>query len=177
MGQKQRLESTVKSIQSDLDKDRLLKKKHKGENRERHAYDSLPDYLPRMDYWCDHCQIDFVSPSYKVWSTLHEQGTWHSFCPICESMVYRYITAKTLDPYYMKSDKLRMMRSENLKDTLQPSEYGFKTMYGDAFEHYYKKHQVKHEELFNKYASMGISGKSVKQMAEEDIIKRDLMNT
>ncbi|KKN24239.1 hypothetical protein LCGC14_0896840 [marine sediment metagenome] len=170
----QNLKDSVTAIQGDLEKDRNKRKSEKNRNKEKIAYNKLPGAVPKKEFWCDHCSIDFVAPSYKTWSIIHEVGAWHSFCPLCEGIVYRHITDKIIDPYYNKSEKLRVMRGEAYKDLMQPGEYGYQTMYGEPFEHYYKRFQESHELLHDKYASMGLIGKTMAQKNEEDDIKEML---
>ena len=169
-----RLTKHVEAIQSDLNKENAEKKRIKNSSREKTAFDKLPEYTPRMEFWCDHCLIDFVAPAYKTWSNIHNTGSWQSFCPVCESQVYRYASSKKLDPYYAKSDKIKIMRGEHLVDMLQPGEYGFQTEYGDPFEHYYRRFQQRHEDLHNRYASMGLLGRTLKQKEEEEMIKEEM---
>ena len=169
------LEKSVEDIQRDLAIDKQVKQKDKNRGKERRAFLSLPTYNKRMEFWCDHCSIDFVAPAYKVWSDIHNIGSWHSFCPYCEIIVYRHITMKNMYPYYNKSEKVKHMRSKSFKDMLQPGDYGFKTMYGDAFAQSYNRFQMQHENIFNKYASMGLTGKSLKQKSEEEVMQEKLM--
>ena len=159
---------SIKELQQDLEKDKKNKLKEKGKFKERRAFNKLPEFSAKMEFWCDHCQIDFVAPAWKQWIVYSGIGTWQSFCPICEGWVYRHITAKVLDPYYFKSEKVRNMRGINAEDLIQPGQYGFKTYYGDPFVNHYMKFQHRHELLFNKYASMGLVGKTLEQRAEEE---------
>ena len=98
---------SIKELQQDLEKDKKNKLKEKGKFKERRAFNKLPEFSAKMEFWCDHCQIDFVAPAWKQWIVYSGIGTWQSFCPICEGWVYRHITAKVLDPYYFKSEKIR----------------------------------------------------------------------
>lgn len=160
--------NAIKDLQADLELDKKRKLKEKASRKEHRAFLKLPEFTQRMEFWCDHCQIDFVAPAHKQWIERHLTGTWQSFCPICEGWVYRHITAKVVDPYYFKSEKVRNMRGINAADLLQPGERGFKTYYGDTFANYYYQYQHRHEELHNKYAMMGLVGKTLSQQAEEE---------
>ena len=158
----------VADIQADLDKEKVNKLKRKAEQKEHRAFSKLPEFTYKMEFWCDHCQIDFVAPAHKQWLDHHQIGTWQSFCPVCEGWVYRHITTKVMDPYYFKSEKVRNMRGINAEDLIQPGQDGFRTYYGDPFADYYYRYQHRHEELWNKYASMGLVGKTLAQRSEEE---------
>lgn len=170
----QQLENKVKDLQGELDRDKNERIRRKRRDRERVAFSKLPDVTPKMEFWCDRCRFDFVAPAYKVYSYIHDVGSWHSMCPSCESIVYRHITAKKFDPYYAKSEKVRIMQGESIREILQPGQYGFRTMYGDPFEHYYMRFQKRQEEIFNKYASIGLVGKSIAQKTEEETVREML---
>lgn len=167
------LKKSLEGIQGDLDKDNKAKKADKEQSREKRAFEKLPEYT-KIEFWCENCNADFVAPAYKMWSKEYEVGSWHSFCPVCEKLVYRHITSKTLDPYYNQSQKIKEIRGKSSVDMLQPEQYGFTSQYGDPFEHYYKKHQEKHEQLYNKYAEMGLLGKTLAQKDEENDIMKEL---
>lgn len=174
MSKAKKLNKFVDALQTDIDKENTKKQKRKNQERERRAYNKLPTYSQRTAFWCDRCNIDFVAPAYKVWSDAHQHGNWQSFCPVCGDWVFRYITAKKLDPYYLRSEKIQVMRGESAKDLIQPGNYGFRTLYGDPFERYYKRFQEQHEALHNKYASMGLVGKTLKQKSEEEILREEM---
>lgn len=159
---------TIQEIQRDLEKDRKGREKEKAKYKEKRAFDKLPRYTLKMGFWCDHCQLDFIAPAHKFWSSRHNIGTWQTFCPNCHAWVYRYITSKVLDPYYFKSQYMMSMRGVNAKDLIQPGEFGFKTLYDDPFENYYMQFQKRQEELFNKYAAMGLVGKTLSQKSDEE---------
>ncbi len=174
MGRREdQLRGRVKDIQTDLGIDRDKRKKLRNRRRETVAFEKLPSTTDRMEFWCDRCLIDFVAPAYKTWSYIHETGAWHSYCPICEAMVYRHITSKVLDPYYLKSDKIKDLRGANLQDMLQPGNYGFNTLYQDPYVNAYMKYQRSHEHLYNKYSAMGLIGKTIDQKSEEDVLKEE----
>ena len=173
MGYKENLKKSLENIQADLDKDTQRRKRVKEMSRERRAFDKLPEFA-KTEFWCESCDADFVAPAYKIWIEAYEVGSWHSFCPVCGKLVYRHITSKILDPYYNQSNKIKEMRGKGAVDMLQPGQYGFQSQYGDPFEHYYKKYQEKHEQLHNKYAEMGLLGKTLAQKDEEDDIMREL---
>lgn len=164
------IEKHISDIQHDLDTQREARNKIKREKREWTAFKKLPSQT-RMEFWCDRCHVDFVAPAYKIWSYYHEQGSWHSVCPLCELLVYRHITAKTLDPYYEKSTKIRIMRGEGVKDMIQPNQYGFQTLYGDPFEHYYRRFQERDEDIVNRYAAYGLTGLTLGEKTEREQIQ------
>lgn len=167
------LKSRLTDIQADLDMDRQDRNREKQKNKEKIVFQKLPEYT-KIEFWCGKCSADFVAPAYKVWIEIYGVGSWHSFCPLCGELVYRHITSKVADPYYNQSDKIKIMRGEAVKETLQPGQYGFQSQYGDPFEHYYKRFQEKHEQLTNKYAEMGLLGKTLAHKEEESSIMREL---
>jgi len=170
----QRIKKSVEDYQGDLKKSRKLKERDKAARKEKRAFDKLPEQS-KHDFWCNRCQIDFVAPAYKVWTEYYDTGCWHSFCPQCEQLVYRYISSKKLDPYYQQSLKVKYMASKEVKDFLQPSQYGFRTMYGDPYEALYKRFQQREEDMHNKYAALGLHGKTLKQKTEEEHAREALM--
>lgn len=167
------LKRSLDNVHADLDVDAENRNKIKENNKEKMAFRKLPEYT-KTEFWCENCEADFVAPAYKIWIEIYEVGSWHSFCPVCGKLVYRHITGKVLDPYYSQSQKVKEMRGKGSVDMLQPGQYGFQSQYGDPFEHYYKRHQEKHEQLCNKYAEMGLLGKTLAQKDEENDIMKEL---
>ena len=157
MSHEQRMKDVVLGHQEELVKDREEKKRRAAREKEKRAFDKLPAQT-RMEFWCGACQIDFVAPAYKFWSEVHKLGAWHSVCPSCERMVIRHVNHKDSDPYYEQSAKVRVMRGEAAKDMLQPMDYGFETLYGDPFEHYYRRFQEGEERIHSRYAALGLTG-------------------
>ena len=174
MASEETLRQHVRDVQADLDKDKKIARSRKHANKEHTAFLKLP-INSKVEFWCDACQIDIVAPAYKVWIRRHWVGAWHSVCPDCGRMVYRHISSKKFDPYFNKSQKVRMMRSKGAKDMLRPGQYGFRTLYGDPFEEYYMKFQKREEDLTNKYAAIGIKGYTADRKNEQQRI-RDTIN-
>ena len=166
--------SFIQDLQNDLDRDKEARLKVKAKMKEYRAFMKLPRYSPRMEFWCDDCAIDFVAPAFKQWIETHRMGTWQSFCPICWRWVYRHITSKVADPYYFKSEKLAIMRGASASDLLQPGQYGFKTLHGDPFAKYYYRFQQRHEEMWGRYAAMGLAGRTLAQQEEEEMTADDI---
>lgn len=167
MGTIEDARNVVREVQADLDKERQNKDRRKAQTKEKRVFDSLPEQT-KIEFWCRHCQIDFVAPAYRIWSEVHQLGSWQSFCPRCEGLVYRHVNSKTLDPYYEESLKVRVMRSEGEADMLSPHQYGFRTLYGDPFESYYRQFQEQEESLHNRYATMGLTGLTVEEKSERE---------
>lgn len=170
MEYKARLKKAVREHQSELDKDLNTKKKKKKDNRERTAFNKLPE-VTKTEFFCDNCTVDIVAPTYKVWIDFYSIGIWKSNCPTCTLPVYRHITNKVNDPYYEKSKKIRESRSIFEADMMRPGTYGFKTLYGDPFAEYYMRYQNEEEQLRAKYLSMGLAGETIKERTEKDKMK------
>lgn len=163
------IKESVASHQADLDAERAEREARKKRDKARRGFNALPQNT-LTEFWCVSCQMDFVAPSYKFWSEVHQCGSWHSFCPGCERPVCRYIDAKKFDPYYEQSLKVRIMRSEAEKDMLTPFDYGYQTLYGDPFEHYYKRFQQSQDDIHNRYAALGLVGKTMGQKIDEEAL-------
>lgn len=163
----EQLKSSLAEHMKDIDTENARKGKRKAQGKEKRAFDKLPRQS-RYEFFCVPCDIDFVAPAYKAWSEIHQVGVWQSFCPRCERMVVRYTTVKKLDPYYAHSHKIKVMRGEAEKDMLRPMDYGFKTMYGDPFEHYYRRFQERQEDIDNRYAALGLTGLTLDQKSEQE---------
>lgn len=168
-----RLKGRVEELQADLDKEATRKKQRHARGKEKRAFDRLPT-VTKHEFWCDHCRWDFAAPAYKVWSDVQQVGVWQSVCPRCTSFVYRHATGKTLDPYYEKSNKVRVMRNESAADMLAPGQHGFKTLYGDPFEQYYRRFQESAEQLADTYAAFGLTGHTLERKRAEQVIRETL---
>lgn len=168
-----RLKEHVREVQDDLDRESKIKAQRKARGKEKRAFDRLPAET-KHEFWCDHCLVDFAAPAYKVWSDILQEGVWISICPRCTSFVYRHATGKTLDAYYEKSTKVRVMRNEATIDMLRPSDYGFRSLYGDPFEEYYRRFQESEEQLADTYAAYGITGTTLERKREEQVIREVL---
>ena len=158
---KARLQNRVREVQQDLQIEKEAKAERKKQSKERVAFEKLPQYT-KHEFWCTRCAIDFVAPAYKVWSEEHETASWCAFCPKCGSHVHRYITHKTIDPYYLQSVKMAAMRSVHEEDMLQPDQFGFKVLYGDVYESMYQHHQQNYSQK-HQYAMTGLEGKIEEQ--------------
>ncbi len=82
-----------------------------------------------LDYWCDHCRVDFVARAHKQidsWDNIayykmkHRCGTW----------CIRRITDRQSDAYFFRSRKVAYDRGNATLDMLQPFQTGFNLMYG-----------------------------------------------
>lgn len=166
-----RLMQRFNEKQVELDQDRADKERRKKNRREYTAFLKLPEHT-ETEFFCDWCVQDFTAPAYKTWSEHYGVGAWISFCPICGRPMCRWITDKKNDPYYAKSARVRSMRSEFMADTLQPQQYGFRTLYGDPFEKYQKLFQQQDIEIRSRYLSMGLSGETLKEKTEREKIKQ-----
>lgn len=168
-----RLAEHTEGVQEELKKDRTKRKADYKKRRAQEAYIKLP-YEAKHEFFCTACDEDFVAPAWKVWNDRHGMGFWRSFCYNCESPVVRYITHKNLDPYYHLSKKVRLMQSTYAKDIIQPGQYGFKLLYGDPYEWWYKKMQKKNEDIDKRYGQFGLAGKTVAQIDAEEEAEEEL---
>ena len=166
-----KLKTHLAEHQAELDKDVAIKKTNKVLVKERTAFEKLETFTERMEFFCDRCLIEMVAPAYKIWNDLWQIGTWRSACPECSLPVYRHITSKVIDPYYEKSQKIKEMRLLATNDMLAPGQYGFKTLYGDPYEHFYDKYQKKDEAIKHKYLAMGLKGETIGERTERDKMK------
>lgn len=171
--ERERLSEALDDKHADLAVDRNHRIKLRKKRKALEAYKKLP-FLSKVAFFCQACQEDFVAPAYKKWSTLHELGTWFSMCPYCESEVYRHITEKIADPYHHLSNKSRHMKSINARDILQPNQYGFNTLYDNPYEDLFNRYQKKEEDIYNKYARFGLTGKDSEQLDEEREVREEL---
>lgn len=171
--EKDRLSNMVDDIHVDQDQERSIRAIKREKRKAYEAYKKLP-YDTKMAFFCQACQEDFVIPAYRRWSTLHEIGTWQSFCPYCDSEVYRHITSRTEDPYNHLSNKTVHLRSSAARDILQPDEYGFNTLYGDPYEDLYNRYQNKEEELDYQTARHGLVDRSNIEADQERQIEEEL---
>lgn len=170
----EQLKKSLESHYQDIDIENERKRKRKAQTKEKRAFDALPTQT-KYEFFCINCDIDFVAPAYKNWSEIHQVGIWQSFCPRCERLVVRHTTGKKYDPYYEHSHKVRVMRGEAERDMLRPTDYGFKTLYGDPFEHYYRRFQETQEDIDNRYAALGLTGMTLDQKSEQERLN-EIMN-
>lgn len=169
----ERVKSALADHYQDIESNNAEKKHRRAQSKEQRAFDKLPEQTMH-EFWCGECQIDFVAPAYKVWSEIHQCGSWHSFCPVCERVVVRYATSRTLDPYYEQSVKIKVMRSEHETDMLRPGEYGFNMLYGDPFEGYYRRFQQRDEDIHNRYAALGLTGMTLDMKGEQERLQEEM---
>ena len=92
---------------------------------------SSPD-TKMIEFWCDECKKDLTALGHKsiILSFVEPFAKYDGKCPKGHR-VYRYITDKTEDPYWRKSENVKRDRRRHAKDLLQPGDYGFQTLYGD----------------------------------------------
>ncbi len=171
-----RLRAVVDGVQADLAQEKDTKRLRRHKTKEYRAYVKLAR-IATNEFWCDNCQIDFAVPSYKVWNNYHNIGSWHSVCPICEILVIRHISNKATDTYYEKSTKIRVMRHEFSEDMLRPTDHGFRTLYGDPYEAWYRKFQERDEDIHNKYAGLGIRGTTIDERNQKEALDRDVIDS
>lgn len=172
MNYESRLKQRVRDIQSDLEVDKNKKKARAKDSREYRAFVKLP-YQQNVDFFCRFCAIDFTVPAHRMWSFFYNCGAWHSYCPECGVEVVRNISDKTSDPYYEESVKIRDMRGRFSKDMLRPDQYGFKTLYGNAYDEYERRYEERREEIRSKYASMNLKGTILREKTEIEKVKEE----
>lgn len=162
-----RLRGRVKEVQGTLDEDREGRNERKKRSKEYRAFLKLPG-TSRQQIWCRPCRKDFVTLAWKEWSPTYGSGSWFTRCPDCGGECARYISNKLRDPYYEESDALREMRGLFAKDTLQPHEYGFRTLYGEPFKAWEEEMARRDEEIRAKYAALGIKGETFRERTERE---------
>jgi len=85
--------------------------------------------IENLDWWCKRCDKEFVSLGKKVidrWKPIAYYVTKHE----CGNWAVRYITDRSLDPYWFKSKKVARDRFESHYDAIQPFESGYNMIYG-----------------------------------------------
>lgn len=100
-----------------------------------------------MEFWCDHrkCKTDLIALAHKRrnWGYNLDTNTAYEVFPLrawyvarCDRghEVVRYITDKSLDPYFMLSERLKRERFIAGDDLLQPSDPRFKVVYPRQWE-------------------------------------------
>lgn len=89
----------------------------------------------------------------------------------------RYITNKSIDPYYRDSKKMRMQREQFRRDLIQPGEDGFQLIYKkeweklekarEDYEKKQKENKLWRDSFYRKYAASGTGDKEkVKRVLE-----------
>lgn len=132
----EQLKQRVKERQAELEQERQRHKKTPNQLMEEEAQD-----LPEMfDFWCDSCQEDFEAERHKTKYTLYGEpvAVWRAKCPNCDTEAIRHITHRDEDTYYYKSDKINRQRNQYAMETLQIYDYGFRTMYKEAYEKFHQ---------------------------------------
>jgi len=159
MNEVERLRKYTKDIQEQLRIEKELKKNKPNVNMDQ----DIPERLFSFDFYCDTCQEDFKSSAVKTKKRLDGDviATMRGKCPNCGNEAIRYATHRDQDSYYQKSPKIRRQRNYFKQEMLQKDEYGFKTLYGDKDEEFYKRMKEKEEEIFNEELSIGLKGNSL----------------
>lgn len=166
------LRQRVKDKQEELDREKELKRQRKKDTREVEAYRKLPDSA-EQDFFCVPCNSDFKAPGYKHWLEMFDIGVWRSWCPMCNSPVVRYITDKKHDPYYEQSNKIQIMRNAFATDTLRPEDYGFKMLYGDAYNSHWLRFESEREKIRSRYTALGLKGETFDEKREVEKLKEE----
>lgn len=100
--------------------------------REEELDKNLASYkdIELLDFWCDHCKIDFVARSKKQldgWSKIAYYKIKHRKCGM---WCIRLITERFMDAYFFRSKKVAYDRMANATEMIQPFQSGFNLMYG-----------------------------------------------
>jgi len=103
----------------------------------------------RKRFWCRHCRLDFEGIGRKrVYGTAERPEAVHICrCPECAAACHRLITNAGKDRYWLMSHRVRRDRGRHRLDLLQPSEFGFNTMYPDAMKQHIKDMEDKEKEI------------------------------
>ena len=127
---------------------------------------SALDKLVKTTGWCRTCEADssfvgtLITNQYGLdssgkpymtseWGNQKARGIWVGRCSGCGSQVHRMGTHKSWDDYYRRSNNLRADRIRYAQDILQPSDEGYKMIYGDWIDQISGKrpiHDIKTEE-------------------------------
>lgn len=126
------LEKRYKDKKETLDQEKQRKELRKQRNKGYRKFKEAKDEV-RIEFFCISCQLEFKARAKKYWNDTYGLGSRHARCPKCDRTCVRYINDSPFDPYYSHSPRVRAMRAENYKDTLQPDDFGFKMLYGDPF--------------------------------------------
>lgn len=92
--------------------------------------------IKTISFWCDKCKIDQEN-TYREKECTYPSGIvkWNeSRCVMCGGKIIRYITDRHLDPYFYRSEKVRMERMKHEKDLIQPSDPRFRKLYPKEYE-------------------------------------------
>jgi len=108
-----------------------------------------------VSFWCQDCGLDQDLEAYPF------ANKWEARCKGCGRSLWRLRKEIENDPYYRKSEKLRIQRKMMKKDLLQPGESGFKTLYPETvrqleqaeenFEKKQKEDRERRDRLYKKY--------------------------
>lgn len=125
----ERLKDRAVKTKEGLDQERLKDKKLKEQLEKEQVNESAPFYA-RKDVWCESCLRDYSCMLRKHGNELlaYYLGT----CPN-NHQVRREITHASTDPYYLKSQRLRIERIQHADDMLTPADDRFKTVYPDKW--------------------------------------------
>lgn len=129
MGILERMKDRAQKTKTDLDAERAKDKRVK-EQRERERVNESAPFYARKDVWCESCLRDYSCMLRKHGNELlaYYLGT----CPN-NHQVRREITHASTDPYYLKSQRLRVERILYADDLLTPADERFKTVYPDKW--------------------------------------------
>lgn len=122
----------VERTKADLDDEDA---KEASRTERRREIDAMPDTI-EWPFWCARCSRDFRATGAKVELPYAVPvAVYEAKCPK-RHIVRRRITDRTGDPFYDRSRIVSRDRSENAADTLQPTDIGFRTHYGDPNKRY-----------------------------------------
>lgn len=167
---KEKLKVYLGDFQQGLDQEKTAREIKKRMQKAYRAFDRLPERT-NYDFYCMACAIEFDAPAYKSWNEATATGSWISFCPICGNHVARHITDRTTDPYYEMSAKIRQDRSQFEADMLRPEQYGFKTLYPDAYDRYFDSVAERQDANRELYASVGLADTPDELTKDEDVAR------
>lgn len=104
---------------------------------------AAPMYV-QTQFWCDYCEKDFNTTGHKEVRTPSNGTVWFAYyvgiCP-CGRHGLRYITDRLLDPYFYKSDVVRVQQGQYADEMLQPTQPRFRQLYPQQYAKLYLQEQ------------------------------------
>ena len=94
---------------------------------------------PITDFYCKKCNCDYedLNASPIIETDWTQKGKYlvyvNSKHKKCSTWNRRYATNKNLDPYWVKSPKMKRDQGNYYRDMIQPHESGFDMLYGRKF--------------------------------------------
>lgn len=121
-----------------------------------HMAAEAQEELDSYPFWCEKCREDFESPCYKEWSRLYgDSVAVYRATHECGFEAIRHITHRDHDPYYYLSERVQEDRMRYATDVLQPTEYGYRTNYGEPFPEYEERMRKREEKRWKKERDKG----------------------